>query len=462
MSGAEGGSPSKVEEDKLPARGACWTLLTYAAWLPPFGLCGSYLCLTGRRRHAFLHASTCGFAGLGWLVDFFRLGLYLREEAGLEAIRDRVKRRVKLYRTGLAFALAFFYCSLLEAAWSFEYDNPAVLGRLPAEYDARSWSDPYLKAAALIAHTVVATVGAVLAHTLGPDLTVSWMTTAAVSALALAAAAGAEKDAGENSISALNAYSLPYVAAGGAAMGALFTLRIKKAAPGATSKMIPRPKRGGCCGVALLVLLWWTALLCGLALHAEAQVEPVAMKPPRECSGLKFPALMRGIDVEAWELPDWHVEAYRARWGAKCTSHKEAQEAAQGSSEDRRAGPTPGIKLGPLLWANGGRLRNVARAAWTELTARVRASGGWRSFAGETYREVVNRKGSDYALLGLLEGASLADVKSAYRSYARKLHPDRLPRDSTPAEIEKATAQFRKVADAYERLSAQLSGSAKE
>jgi molecular chaperone DnaJ len=52
-----------------------------------------------------------------------------------------------------------------------------------------------------------------------------------------------------------------------------------------------------------------------------------------------------------------------------------------------------------------------------------------------------------YVILGLERGASLADVKRAYKRLARKFHPDINPGDRM------AAAQFRQIADAYETLS---------
>src|SRR6266850_1117385 len=52
-----------------------------------------------------------------------------------------------------------------------------------------------------------------------------------------------------------------------------------------------------------------------------------------------------------------------------------------------------------------------------------------------------------YVLLGLERGATLADVKRAYKRLARKCHPDINPGDRM------AAAQFRQIAEAYETLS---------
>ena len=52
-----------------------------------------------------------------------------------------------------------------------------------------------------------------------------------------------------------------------------------------------------------------------------------------------------------------------------------------------------------------------------------------------------------YVILGLERGASLGDIKRAYRRLARRCHPDINPGDRM------AAAQFRQIAEAYETLS---------
>jgi len=52
-----------------------------------------------------------------------------------------------------------------------------------------------------------------------------------------------------------------------------------------------------------------------------------------------------------------------------------------------------------------------------------------------------------YVILGLERGATLADVKRAYKRLARRFHPDINPGDR------RAAAQFRQIAEAYETLS---------
>src|SRR6188508_530547 len=52
-----------------------------------------------------------------------------------------------------------------------------------------------------------------------------------------------------------------------------------------------------------------------------------------------------------------------------------------------------------------------------------------------------------YILLGIERGASLNDIKRAYKRLARRYHPDINPGDRMAAQ------QFRQIAEAYETLS---------
>src|SRR5215831_6773993 len=52
-----------------------------------------------------------------------------------------------------------------------------------------------------------------------------------------------------------------------------------------------------------------------------------------------------------------------------------------------------------------------------------------------------------YIVLGIERGATVADIKRAYKRLARRFHPDINPGDRT------AAAQFRQIAEAYETLS---------
>src|SRR5262249_33501161 len=52
-----------------------------------------------------------------------------------------------------------------------------------------------------------------------------------------------------------------------------------------------------------------------------------------------------------------------------------------------------------------------------------------------------------YIVLGIERGATVSDIKRAYKRLARKFHPDINPGDRM------AAAQFRQIAEAYETLS---------
>ena len=56
-----------------------------------------------------------------------------------------------------------------------------------------------------------------------------------------------------------------------------------------------------------------------------------------------------------------------------------------------------------------------------------------------------------YTLLGVDDEASIAQVKAAFRKFARKYHPDRYA-GADPEKIEKATAIYRRGSEAYQVL----------
>jgi curved DNA-binding protein CbpA len=58
---------------------------------------------------------------------------------------------------------------------------------------------------------------------------------------------------------------------------------------------------------------------------------------------------------------------------------------------------------------------------------------------------------SPYAALELAEGASLEEVKRAYRRLARELHPDLHP-GLSPEELDELERRFAEVSAAYRKL----------
>ena len=74
------------------------------------------------------------------------------------------------------------------------------------------------------------------------------------------------------------------------------------------------------------------------------------------------------------------------------------------------------------------------------------------------YQQVCsNRKQEAYSLLELKQGATLEEVKRAYRTLVKSCHPDTLPPTATIKEREEAIIRFRSVTEAYDFLCAELS-----
>lgn len=57
-----------------------------------------------------------------------------------------------------------------------------------------------------------------------------------------------------------------------------------------------------------------------------------------------------------------------------------------------------------------------------------------------------------FAILNLKPEATDQEVKDSYRALAKKYHPDRLPPDSSPKEIEESIVYFRQVTEAYQLI----------
>ena len=74
------------------------------------------------------------------------------------------------------------------------------------------------------------------------------------------------------------------------------------------------------------------------------------------------------------------------------------------------------------------------------------------------YQQVCsNRKQEAYSLLELKPGATLEEVKRAYRTLVKTCHPDTLPPTALTSEREEATIRFRTITEAYDFLCAELS-----
>ena len=69
----------------------------------------------------------------------------------------------------------------------------------------------------------------------------------------------------------------------------------------------------------------------------------------------------------------------------------------------------------------------------------------------ESIEVVTHKKTSDYEFLGLDSGASLDEVKRAYRSLVKMCHPDRFMHESEAVRSEMAQ-RFREIQQAYENL----------
>ncbi len=80
---------------------------------------------------------------------------------------------------------------------------------------------------------------------------------------------------------------------------------------------------------------------------------------------------------------------------------------------------------------------------------------GYQSFFTASQKEVIEvatkHRKSDYDVLGLEKGASMDEIKQAYRSLVKMCHPDRFMHESETVRSEMAS-RFREIQQAYENL----------
>ena len=70
----------------------------YALWLfTPLLWPGAYLFYLGRDTHAWLHTVTFGGFGIGWLLDFFYIPLYVADQNEPDGYLEGVERRMSRY-----------------------------------------------------------------------------------------------------------------------------------------------------------------------------------------------------------------------------------------------------------------------------------------------------------------------------------------------------------------------------
>jgi len=95
--------------------------------------------------------------------------------------------------------------------------------------------------------------------------------------------------------------------------------------------------------------------------------------------------------------------------------------------------------LNSPIWGEAADVFQEFRGHWQEE--------GWeQAWAHMASRVDIEGEGQAYQILGLEKGASLREVKSAYRHLAGKWHPDKNPNNPD------AEAKFREIADAYNTL----------
>src|SRR5689334_16059928 len=147
-----------------------------------------------------------------------------------------------------------------------------------------------------------------------------------------------------------------------------------------------------------------------------------------------------------------HDPCCSARWCRKRSRPVRVLSTAPSARSDgprRRRSPTP---LLPDRWARWLELqRTILRIEREDRSSSARLRLGLGAAATHLVRPKLFRHGKIMALdlyqrLGLKRGASEAEIKKAYRSLAKQLHPDR------NKDNPKAAERFSQVTQAYDLL----------
>jgi DnaJ-domain-containing protein 1 len=107
--------------------------------------------------------------------------------------------------------------------------------------------------------------------------------------------------------------------------------------------------------------------------------------------------------------------------------------------------------LGAKAGKRARRFRDAAEEAWEKAYENARTRTGAR---GEPPTDPAVDRRRWYRTLELEPGASLQEVRTAYRRLMRTYHPDRYARD--PEKLQAATEVTRKLTEAYNGLQSHL------
>ncbi len=130
----------------------------------------------------------------------------------------------------------------------------------------------------------------------------------------------------------------------------------------------------------------------------------------------------------------------RAFGGDKWREVLDAREAVQGDDESASLGSKAGKRVRAV--------RDAAEEAWERAYQDAKQRAGVRDGSG---LDAIALQRKWYRTLELDHGASLQDVRRAYRRLVRLYHPDRFAND--PEKLRAATEVSRRLTEAYNGLS---------
>lgn len=388
----------------------------YAVWLVG-GIVGWHYIYLDEDREAVYYGQLLGTSGLSWVLDFFSLyGMVKRANQGtLHAgdVNKKGKAAFQWSRLTKAFILAFIYARLAACffAWTDE--------------DVRREEDPTLREVGLAVTALAAAIGAVFIGRMGLQTTSFFG--------ALAAAYGCARLLLHSPDSEWTTHT---VAAGAAAVAAAYFRSLRpgtvEAIPASEAKSAGKspaeqPRK---------------AIKGGVIPAAEPtyRVAPPAPRKKKGCCGRTWRLLRIGAAVGVFWLAGLSALILQ--------SEQNVDEHGNQSKEGLHR-----MKTGVYLYRNRETIRNSVVELWGELRRYI-DTNGWEGLKRDITDHVW--KEDEYAVLGLSEGATLAEVKTAHRRMVRELHPDRLPAGLGEAERTAAINKFRKVQQAYEELNRKL------
>lgn len=423
----------------MPTR--CQYLTAYVLWLVG-GLFGWHHIYMRRPYQAVVYGQSLGGYGIGWLTDLFFIPRYLRESVN-EAARAKSRAQEATWGGALSNvlsmgAMAYMYCIVVEMVWA-------------PIHPTREIGDVVYRTAAYGILAAAATMGCVLMGR-ARDWQVQVLPTFGAACMWLAvtesrrsmlrdAAAREEVDP----TPAAEEFTVAFLASVGACLGAFIVRRVPKTAPKEVPLPPPRPAPPVAAAAAARSRVGKgkeeaPAPAAAPAAPAPPVVDEIVPIPVASCCS----TTARATGVMTAQGLWFTIIALAVISNADVPVDEDGNHNTAGVRS---------MKCGKYVWDHRESIRTQMHEIYTALYVYWQQRG-WEGMQEDFAREFLKSDAADYSTLGLKEGATLGEVKAAYRKLARKNHPDAAPSEHKVAAAER----FRKIVSAYERLSSKLGG----